>query len=92
MEKKKKQTANTTQKGRSEWLALCMTMSAFGFTLFGSIGIGIALGCVIECYFHISPWGSISGGLFGSFFGFYSLYRQAIREIERDAKEKKGET
>lgn len=43
--------------------------------LVGSILIFLALGWITDKYFQISPWGIVTGIIFGAIIGFYQFMR-----------------
>lgn len=94
MKQNKKRTAVSTddRSNRSDWLHVLVLVSSFGFTLLGSIGVGIAVGYVADRYLHIAPWGLIGFGLFGAFSGFYSVYKQVLAYLGEPLKQTKEKT
>ena len=62
-----------------------LALLASGFiVVFASLG-GLAIGMVIDHYWHTDPWGMVIGLLAGMVIGFWDLYRFAKRIINEQS-------
>lgn len=61
-----------------EWLRALSAASSAGFTLLGSIVVGVFIGSTVDSFFYVRPWGLIFFSLLGAFSGLWSIYKQVV--------------
>jgi F0F1-type ATP synthase assembly protein I len=59
----------------ARWLRDNANYFYMGLMFPSCIGVGVAMGWVVDHFFHTDPWGKIGGFLFGVFAGFVNFVR-----------------
>lgn len=71
-------TSNPTERGHRGGVALAGTIGGY-FAL--SILVGLGVGIALDYLAHTGPFFLITGVVVGFVFGFYLVYRIAMREL-----------
>lgn len=68
-----------------DWAPLAL-ITQLGFTIVGSILIGVVLGLLVDRQFGTSPWGILGFILLGVVVGGIGAYRQISDSIEQETE------